>query len=764
MPTVVTPTVAFHVFPVRHHSPRASVALHTFLDEVDPALVLIEGPADATDLIDVLVDPETQPPVAILGYRTDGTPGSALWPFATYSPEYVAARWAHEHGRRVAFIDQTVGQALAEHGDESTATEETPDDEPSTPAVLQLSESVARDRGFRSFEEFWEASFEAPAYEPEAFRSALLAWADVVRFEHDRPIDRARDALMVSHVEAAIGAGTPAGSIALVVGAAHAAAIVSGDVDPALAATLPAAVPAAITLVPYSFPRLAAQLGYGAGNRAPLYYQHAHDAGGDYRQATLEALVAFTDDLRLRGFAASLADTIEAYRLAMMLATIRGKSEPGLDEVREAAIATLTRGDPAPVDGFLWSTVVGHAVGRVASRIGRNSLQAEFWRELDERRLPRTDEPERVILHLNNPVEVSASVFLHRLRVAGIPYASFQATRGGAPDPAGGAAALSRPREVWEAQWTPATDAALVESIVRGSTLDEIAAEALDRALLTATSSGAAAEVALEAVVAGCARPAGQALEACERLAADDNDLPSLARATRALSGLATYGTSRAHSSLGDAAILPLLTKLFIRAVLRVPDAASGNDEAVAPTGEALRILHDIAQTQASVDRAAWISAARELVDSYAVNAGMSGLATGLLYLAREIDDEGLGLVVGQRLSNRLEPVAAATFLAGFLEVNAMALVRNRAVVAALDAYLTEIPIDRFKEALPVLRRAFSVLGPSERRYLAENLIALRSIGSASQAQSILRQGDPAALKAMSEDLSKLMDDLDDLL
>ena len=26
-------------------------------------------------------------PVAILGYRIDGTPGSALWPFASYSPE-----------------------------------------------------------------------------------------------------------------------------------------------------------------------------------------------------------------------------------------------------------------------------------------------------------------------------------------------------------------------------------------------------------------------------------------------------------------------------------------------------------------------------------------------------------------------------------------------------------------------------------------------------------------------------------------------------
>jgi hypothetical protein len=766
---VGTPTP--HVFPVRHHSPRTSAALTAFLDAVDPQVVLIEGPADATDLIDVLVDPGTEPPVAILGYRTDGTPGSAMWPLASYSPEYVAARWARAHGRQVEFVDMTVGQALAadpvdvperadhveEHGSEGEGAVDDTDQGP-------VAERVARDRGFRSFEEFWEASFEAPGYDAPTFREALIAWADVVRAEQDRKSDRARDALMAGRAAELVAAGTSPDSIALVVGAVHAAAMVFGDVDPALAATLPAAVPAERTLVPYSFPRLAAQLGYGAGNRAPLYYQRAFDAGADFRRATLEVLVAFTDHLRLRGFAASLADTIEAYRLAVTLAAIRGKAEPGLDEVREASIATLTRGDPVPVEGFLWSAVIGHAVGKVASRIGRNSLQEEFWREVQDRRLPRTDELERVILHLNNPVEIGTSVFLHRLRVGGIRYANHVGMRSGsAPEEAGGASALARPREVWEAQWTPATEATLVEGIVRGSTLADLAVDALARALADATTSGVAAEIALEAVVAGCPAVAAHALDATERLAAADDDLLSLARATRSLSGLATYGTSRTELAVGDATIAGLLAKVFQRAVLRVSDAATGTDEAVQPCREAMRTLHEVALSQAVVDRAAWIAAARGLVESYVVNAGAAGLATGLLHLAREIDDEELALVVGQRLSNRLEPVAAASFLAGFLEVNAVAIVRSRAVVAALDAYLVTLPADHFREALPILRRAFSVLGPSERRYLAENVILLRKL-DASGTAAVLRQGNADTLKQMSEELGKVMDDLGALL
>ena len=118
-------------------------------------------------------------------------------------------------------------------------------------------------------------------------------------------------------------------------------------------------------------------------------------------------------------------------------------------------------------------SVIGRSVGKVASRIGRNSLQEEFWRELEERRLPRTDAPEDFTLKPGDPVQVEASIFLHRLRVADIPYAAYRGTQPAGvrtcPAPteeAGGYAALSRVKEAWQARWTPSTDVALVERIV----------------------------------------------------------------------------------------------------------------------------------------------------------------------------------------------------------------------------------------------------------------------------------------------------------
>jgi hypothetical protein len=760
-----------HLFPVRHHSPRTTAVLGRWLERVRPEVILVEGPCDASDLIDVLCDKETKPPVAILGYRTDGTPGSALWPFAEYSPEYAALKWAKANKARARFIDIPVGVSLDVDRDEVAPTEPGVEGEASAPVASEpeepISERFARERGYRSFEELWEAMFEAPDWTPEGFRPVLLAWADVLNAGPRQDYHRWRDAFMARQVLEVVAGGVAPEKVAVVAGAAHIAAFVAGDVEPALEAKLPKGLPCAVTMIPYSFPRLAEQLGYGAGNRAPHFYQKAHEAKCDFKRATLEVLIDFAAHLRMRGFTASLSDVLEAYRLAMTLADLREKSAPGLDELREATVATLCRGDATHVDSFLWKSVIGHQVGRVASRIGQNSLQAEFWREVDARRLPRTDSPETFALRLNNEVEVGSSVFLHRLRVAGIPYATLAGTgqQKAVPQEAGGYAALTRVRESWQAQWTPSTDVALVEKIVLGDTLEAVTTRVLQERLAAATATAGAAEVLLESVITGCPQTVAAALRACDAHAATDSDLPSLASASRALAGLVAYGTSRAHADVGDEAVAVLCEKTFGRALLRVREASACAPDAVGPVLEALRTLHEVALAQPRADKAGWLAVARELMESHAVNPAASGLATGLLYLANELTETDVALEVGRRLSLAVDPEAGAAYLEGFLQVNALVLVKSREVVKALDDFLTSVDAERFRQTLPVLRRALGMLGSTERRYLMENVVAARQLRDKGQAvKAVLEEKDKEKLKDMSAELGKALDDLDDLL
>ena len=81
-----------HIFGVRHLSPMAGLDVRRFLDEKNPKVVLIEGPADATDQLKHLAHAKTRPPVALLAFTKKRPVRTIVYPLAAYSPEWVALR------------------------------------------------------------------------------------------------------------------------------------------------------------------------------------------------------------------------------------------------------------------------------------------------------------------------------------------------------------------------------------------------------------------------------------------------------------------------------------------------------------------------------------------------------------------------------------------------------------------------------------------------------------------------------------------------
>ena len=101
------------IVPVRHHSPAAALQVGRLIRERRPKVVLIEGPADANDLIEQLLDPATLPPVALYAYRRQGDDvRAAFYPFCAYSPEYVALRAGREVGAELRFCDLPASETL----------------------------------------------------------------------------------------------------------------------------------------------------------------------------------------------------------------------------------------------------------------------------------------------------------------------------------------------------------------------------------------------------------------------------------------------------------------------------------------------------------------------------------------------------------------------------------------------------------------------------------------------------------------------------
>ena len=60
---------------IRHHGPGSARSLLAALREFGPDQVLIEGPADADPVIGWAASPVMRPPVAILAYAPDWSPG-----------------------------------------------------------------------------------------------------------------------------------------------------------------------------------------------------------------------------------------------------------------------------------------------------------------------------------------------------------------------------------------------------------------------------------------------------------------------------------------------------------------------------------------------------------------------------------------------------------------------------------------------------------------------------------------------------------------
>jgi hypothetical protein len=789
------------IVPVRHHSPAAALQTARLIRERRPRAVLIEGPADATGLIDQILDAATSPPVALYAYRRDGDAvRAAYWPFCAYSPEYVALRVGREVGARVAFCDLPTVATLAWEaagdapdadpapetegpgglGSVSTATDA--EGEPDARAGVthgdasygDYAAALAEAAGHDTFEAFWEAHFEQEggACAPDGFVELFGAFGDRARLlgraaPRDRDARRERAMALAAH--AVVAGGVAEADVLLVCGAAHAAAIRAAYARLAAGETFeeeepePAPNAAQIALIPYSYPRLSEQSGYGAGNRAPWFYQLVWELDGDYAAATRRALVVAARRLRERGHGASPAQAIDAYTLAMTLAALREKRAPGVDELIDAAVASFGQGHGDLVAEAMRGVLVGDKVGRISGSAGRTPLQQEFYATVERLRLPLADTQANVLVHLaGDPREAAQSVFFHRLAVLGVPYASEVASGLGGRLAKDALEGLGRARERWQVQWTPATDARLIERTAWGSTLAEACGRLLRERLDGAERVDAGTDVLLRLTLCDLAGSAqfGAALDRCEVLAADSGSFPALARATYHLDGLLAYGAAR---SLPADRLRDLAERLCARAVLQLPAAARCGDEGADEVRAMLLDLHELVQRGSPVVPAgagAYWEAVSTVADRPATNPSLRGVALALLELGGRLGPNELAGRLRYWLSMAAEAADNARLVAGLFSLHRPTLVRNRAIVRAVTEFLLDLELEQLQPLLPALRRGLGGLKAFERSSLTESLADVlglerrrtgRMLALASADLEALREADRAVEATLAD-------------
>ncbi|GCD93932.1 vWA domain-containing protein [Embleya hyalina] len=732
-----------HLIGVRHHAPSLAAAVPALLDEARPDVLLVELPHEAAPWLEWLAHEDTRAPIALAG---TGPHGLGFYPFADFSPELAALRWAARNGVPAIPCDLPLGHPgwdraagpVADAGDTDTGA-----------GGLH---AALRDRlTGRAGDDMWDRLVEAtaPGSSAEAIRRAALTVGWALRRDAGTvdPVDLRREAWMRSTLRAAEESG--AARVTVVLGAFHAPALLDGDAEP------PAGDIADVTmsLIPYTYPLLDARSGYPAGIRDPEWQQSVLESAGDpaaLREALIGAAVRICTDLRGQGHPSGPVDAREIVRIAGDLANLRGLPAAGRGELLEATQTVLTHGEPLgrgrSVARALERVLVGTRAGRPSPAAPRSGLGPEVERRIAELGLPGPADPAERDLRLDplrGDRDRRRELLLQQLTTCRIPYAEPTAVVG-----TGGADAVTTR---WRVRWTPSVAALLDAAGARGVTPEQ-AAEGTLRAQhhQELAEGGPTAPQILTGLerAAACGLPALTAT----RLAETAESLPTIAGLPDLLAALTL--TDRIHkghlgipgpdgpdaeSGLGDHTTDPAgqpggapasehaehgdpkaaaasgpgeeITRILLTAAVRHLDGLTGSDDPA--DARALADLAGRADVFGGVRLTAGL--ARLAADGSPL---MSAAAGAVRVLLGHEDPTVLGDRIGSWIDTATTPATRAELtrrLTGLLTAAGPLLQAGGPILTPLLDRVDTLPDRSFLDRLPALRGGFDTLTPAAR-------------------------------------------------
>ena len=704
-------------FGIRHFSPAGAYFLRQFLDEVKPALVLIEGPADFDFLIDDIVSKKLFPPFAIMAYTKEAPIDTILYPFAEYSPEYQAILWARENNKECHFFDLESDIILGFEKKNDDIQEEEIISETNSKKSIEI-----------DMEGFWERNLEQ-SEDMQGYRSGSALFGESLRKDTNSDDnsfirDIVRESFMKRKIKEYIEKGFDTEKIVAITGAFHTSAIESleGAMSDKEYKEL-VRRESNVTLMPYSYYRLSKRTGYGAGNAAPSYYELLWQGflNGDTTYHERKYLSTLAKYMREHGGIVSSAQVIEATRLARELAIIRGGSVPTLEDLKDASIACMGGGSFGDMAMGFAETDIGKKIGSVPQDAMQTSIQSDFTSKLKQLKLEKYKElvatPLQLDLRENLRVkskesaflDLNRSFFLYRLVVLGIDFAQIKRSN---QDNATWA-------ENWILQWTPEAEIQIVESVLKGDTIADAVAFVLSERLLEATKISEIAEVIEAAFNCGLPKIVEGAKRSLDEMANGTISIHDIAGTVSKLSNMILFGDIR---KLDREPLVPIVKRLCIRAALMLVGESTCDDIAAATLADDIQKIHNVFMVQDFLDESLWIDKLMELSSRDDLNTKISGLATAILLDVGKIDEPTLRKEVSRRLSMGMPAELGANWFAGLSMRNHYALIGRLTLWESLSEYLDTLDEEEFRRSAVFLRRAFVEYSAKEKDMIAENL------------------------------------------
>lgn len=698
-----------------------------------PQCVLVEGPPDADGVIASAAHAEMIPPVAILVYRADDPRRGVYYPFAEFSPEWCAIRWALTAGVPVRFMDlpQTYRLAREENVDVVTSPEELAGgapEETSEAEVLVEGPQVrfdplgelAQAAGFDDGERWWEHTFEHRRHTDtevfDAVREAMIALREgqapgnhpALREEEER----LREAWMRQTIRVA---QKEFDQVAVVCGAWHVPAL-GGDVlkaakkdDDVALKTLPK-VKTVATWIPWTFDRLATASGYGAGVRSPGWYEHLWLTDSHVVEHWMTRVGRM---LREQDLDCSSAHVIEATRLANALASMRERPLADLSDIADACRAVFSFDNDLATRLIARKLLIGERLGEVPDDTPLVPLAQDLQAQQKRLRLKPAAQEKALDLDLRNENDLARSVLLHRLRLIGVDWGTPQIARGG----------KGTFHEVWQLGWQPEYLVRLIEIGVWGNTIESAASAYVCHQATGEQELEQLTAMLGDVMLANLPSAVSALMQRILNTAAVAADVAKLMDAFPPLAEIARYGNVRqTDKELVQGAIDGVLPRIVVGLG---PAATSLSDEAARDMERRIVRVHESVQLlEAPAAAEEWLGCLMKLSDQPSVHGLLRGRATRLLFDLDKLDSEEVARRLSLMLSRGADPLQGSAWIEGFLSTSGLVLLHHEDLLRLVDEWLIHISPEVFQEQVPLLRRTFSHFPPAERRQIGERLRA----------------------------------------
>ena len=504
-------------------------------------------------------------------------------------------------------------------------------------------------------------------------------------------------------------------NVAVVCGAWHAPALEKlppAAQDDRILRALPKAMKTAAAWVPWTFDRLAAESGYGAGVESPGWYAHLWSGTEPLAVSWMAKVAAL---FREEGLDASAAHLVEAVRLAETLAAMRGRAVPSLSELNEAVRACLAMGSELPLKLVRDRLIVGQVMGETPPDAPVAPLAADL--EQLSRRLRMRPEPgqKTIDLDLRNDTDRARSHLLHRLGILGVHWGQTQQVRGKS----------GTFHEVWALAWQPEFVIDLVAASRFGNTIEEAATNSSIEAANGADDLPALTSLIESVLLADLPKAIELVVDRIGDVAAVGADVPALMDALPPLARVLRYGNVRGTDAT---AVSTVVDGLVARICIGLSSAAASlDDDAAAIFASQVDGVHGaVALLDDAEDRVAWRAALLRLIDQEGLHGLVAGRATRLLLDEGVIDSADAARRMRLALSPGADPAVGAGWVEGFLRDSGTILLHDRDLFDTIDGWVTDMPQDAFDNILPLLRRTIATFSAPERRSIGERILAGR--------------------------------------